>query len=95
MVVEIGTKSPGYENSFPTGQPFNLDLRQPKVKETLDFTDRFLLITLFPPLNSQVVGAQWIFVEWMNTWISKWTILVTGSFIFSKLWWNMWVFIVG
>lgn len=57
-MVEIGTKSLGYENAFPTGQPFSLDFRQPKVKETLDFTDRFLFNTLFLLLNSHIVVAQ-------------------------------------
>lgn len=57
-MVEIGTKSLGYENAFPTGQPFSLDFRQPKVKETLDFTDRFLFNALFLLLNSHIVVAQ-------------------------------------
>lgn len=57
-MVEIGTKSLGYENAFPTGQPFSLDFRQPKVKETLDFTDRFLFNTLFLLLNSYILSLN-------------------------------------
>lgn len=33
-------------------RPLTLDVRQPKVKEALEFTDWFLLTTLSPPLNS-------------------------------------------
>lgn len=39
-------------------RPLILDFRQPKVKEALKFTNRFLLTTLFPPLSSHIVVTQ-------------------------------------
>lgn len=39
-------------------RPLILGFRQPKVKEALDFTNRFLLTAVSPPLNSHIAVAQ-------------------------------------
>lgn len=39
-------------------RPLTPDFRQPKVKDSLEITERFLLTILFPALNSHIVIAQ-------------------------------------